>query len=57
MKKKPDIEILEVRLRCPECNWLLENDICDNCGCEIDINEIMIDIQPEEILKYLLLMF
>ena len=35
MKKKPDVEILEVRLRCPECNYVLETDVCNNCGCEI----------------------
>lgn len=51
MKKKPDVEILEVRLRCPECNYVLETDVCNNCGCEIDTDEIMIDIQPDEILQ------
>lgn len=51
MKKKPDVEILEVRLRCPECNYVLETDVCNNCGCEIDTDEIMIDIQVEEILQ------
>lgn len=51
MKKKPDVEILEVRLRCPECSYVLETDVCNNCGCEIDIDEIMIDIQVEEILQ------
>jgi hypothetical protein len=51
MKKRPQVEILELRLRCPECNYILESDVCNNCGCEIDTDEIMIDIQPDEILS------
>lgn len=50
MKKRPQVEILELRLRCPECDYVLERDVCNNCGCEIDTDTFMIDIQPEEIL-------
>lgn len=51
VKKRPQVEILELRLRCPECNYILESDVCNYCGCEIDTDEIMIDIQPDEILQ------
>ena len=51
MKKRPQVEILELRLRCPECNYVLESNICGNCGCEIDTDEFMIDIQLDEILQ------
>lgn len=51
VKKRPQVEILELRLRCPECNYILESDVCNHCGCEIDTDEIMIDIQPDEILQ------
>lgn len=51
MKKKPQVEILELRLRCPECDYVLDSDICNKCGCEIDTDTFMIDIQPEEILQ------
>ena len=50
MKQKPQVEILELRLRCPECDYILESDVCNNCGCEINTEEITIDIQVEEIL-------
>lgn len=50
MKKKPEIELGEIKLLCPECGEILIRDVCDKCGCEIDTREINIDIQPEEIL-------
>ena len=50
MKQKPQVEILELRLKCPECDSILESDVCGSCGCEIDTEEITIDIQVEEIL-------
>ena len=50
VKKRPQVEILELRLRCPECDYVLDSNICNNCGCEIDTDTFMIDIQPDEIL-------
>lgn len=50
MKKKPEVEIEEIKLLCPECGEVLTTDVCHSCGCEIDTGEITIDIQPEEIL-------
>ena len=50
LKMKPQIEIIELRLRCPECDCVLESAICNKCGCEIDTNELFVDIQVEEIL-------
>ena len=49
-KKKPEVEILEIRLRCPECDYVLESNVCNKCGCEIDTEELIVDIQVEEIL-------
>ena len=51
MKKKPEVEIGEIKLVCPDCGEVLTSVICENCGCEIDVSEIIIDIQPEEILE------
>lgn len=48
--QKPQVEIIEIRLRCPECDCILETAICNNCGCEIDTSEVLVDIQVEEIL-------
>lgn len=50
MKKKPEVAILEIKLLCPDCGKVLTSAVCDNCGCEIDVSEITIDIQPEGIL-------
>lgn len=50
MKKKPEIEIAKIILTCPDCGAELKTDICDICGCEIDLGAIYIDIQPSEIL-------
>ena len=50
MKKRPEVEIGEVKLLCPDCGSILTNEVCNRCGCEIDTREIAIDIQPEEIL-------
>lgn len=50
MKKRPQIEIIELKLRCPDCDEILKGKFCDNCGCEINTEEITIDIQVEEIL-------
>lgn len=50
MKQKPDVEFDNLRLVCPECGETLKTDICHNCGCEIDIEEFTVDIQPKEIL-------
>lgn len=51
MKKRPQIEIVDLKLRCPDCDEILKSKIYDNCGCEINTVEITIDIQVEEILK------
>ena len=50
MKKRPEVEIEVIHLLCPDCGEVLEADVCDYCGCEIDTSEFTIDIQPEEIL-------
>ena len=44
MKKKPEVEIEEIKLLCPECGEVLTTDVCHSCGCEIDTGEITIDI-------------
>jgi predicted amidophosphoribosyltransferase len=52
MKKKPEVELGEIKLLCPDCGEELTTHICSKCGCEIDTSEFTIDIQPEEILGY-----
>ena len=49
--KRPQVEIKEIRLLCPDCGNVLEFDICECCGCQIDTEEFEIDIQPIEILE------
>jgi hypothetical protein len=51
MKKRPDVEVVEIVLKCPECGEILNADVCSECGCEIDLNEFSIDVQPFEILS------
>lgn len=48
--KKLEVELGEIKLLCPDCGEILTRDICDNYGCKIDMSEIIIDIQPKEIL-------
>lgn len=50
MKKIADVKA-DIKLLCPDCGEVLTRTVCDNCGCEIDTREIIIDIQPEEILS------
>jgi predicted amidophosphoribosyltransferase len=52
MKMKPEVELGEIKLLCPKCGEELTTHVCSKCGCEIDMSEITIDIQPEEILGY-----
>lgn len=51
MKKTPNIANISVELSCPDCDTILKSTVCPNCGCEINTDEIMIDIQPSEILE------
>ena len=50
MKLTPNVEFDNIRLVCPECGETLTTSVCQNCGCEIDMAEFMIDIQPFEII-------
>jgi hypothetical protein len=48
MHKQPNVVIEKIKLLCPDCDTELTTEMV--CGCEIDLSEITIDIQPEEIL-------
>jgi len=51
-KIKPEVIITSLYLECPICYKRLTYDTCSNCGQEIDISEMMIDIQVSEILDH-----
>lgn len=51
MKKKPEVEFEKIKLICPDCGMELKTDICENCDCEMSLEEFYIDIQPSEMLE------